>query len=235
MVCVWTCSIHCYSSKITHWFYDPGRLYINKIIQKLGEAVVCRFNLSDIACLIFPSSGGSSRCVDFLHRKQSDATIQTATFHFPQPLPPSWTAAEAGWAEFYAVLFPKDILKEALAFWRQTGDGISSRHAQLCFQLLDHLESSSSIFGLRTAPTQPNTNVPLSLRPESAESERQFVRSFIAELATSENEQKLATKDVFLYQKGLSGIYAVSRALIKIAASSERPRAVIYGYVATPF
>jgi hypothetical protein len=48
------------------------------------------------------------------------------------------------WASFSAVLFPLDLLKQAMGFWRDTGTGISTRHAEFCLSQFDYLVSDSA-------------------------------------------------------------------------------------------
>jgi cystathionine gamma-synthase len=39
--------------------------------------------------------------------------------------------------------FPFELLKEAMAFWRDTGSGLSTRHAKFCLGELEYLDCDS--------------------------------------------------------------------------------------------
>lgn len=68
------------------------------------------------------------------------------------------------------------------------------------------------------------------IKSNSADLEKHALKSFIAELASSpDGQHTISTDDVFLYGKGLSAIYAVSRALIAYAGERGESVVVIYG------
>jgi cystathionine gamma-synthase len=52
--------------------------------------------------------------------------------------------AAPNWASFSAVLFPLDLFKQAMGFWRDTGTGISTRHAEFSLSQFDYLVSDSA-------------------------------------------------------------------------------------------
>ncbi|KAL8784910.1 MAG: hypothetical protein Q9195_008847 [Heterodermia aff. obscurata] len=201
------------------------------IIQTLAENVLSRYDSSDVGCVVFPSASAAERCVKVLGIKKPLVTLSVAKFTFPKPLPSGWNEADAQLIEFHVVLYPHDTSSDILAFWRQTGDGISSRHAQYCLRFLAYLETISDTPQRWTAPRNKYSGVPKLIKSDSAELEKHAVKSFIAELATSPRvQQKVSTDDVFLYAKGLSAIYAVSRALIAYSGKAEQSVVVIYGW-----
>jgi cystathionine gamma-synthase len=62
---------------------------------------------------------------------------------FFMPLESFQGATACHWANFSAVLFPFELLKEAMAFWRDTGSGLSTQHAGFCLGELDYLDCDS--------------------------------------------------------------------------------------------
>lgn len=180
--------------------------------------------------MIFPTKGGAARCLAELKASvPGDSVLETARFALPS-LPQTSGSDDAYWTTFYVVLYPTSQSRDAAAFWRDTGDGITSRHAEYCHARLDYLESDSINISLRTQPLKPNM---MAARPsltsiKSAFAEKRAIESFIAQLATSEQagQPSVSFRDVFLYSKGMSAISAVARAL---ASLSDKSDAVAYG------
>ncbi|KAE8382715.1 cystathionine beta-lyase [Aspergillus bertholletiae] len=205
------------------------RFFIHNIIQKLSQEVLARLQTTDTNCMIFPSVASASRCKQFLDEKASPACIRTVSFRMASSSPEGKLQEETRWASFEVVAFPSDLQPDAMAFWRQSGDGISSRHAEYALSQLGRLEAIED--GTRCHPPPPNS----AARPctavglKSSEAEKMFIQSFIAELATSDKREKLTAHDVFLFPKGLSAIYAVSRALRSMDLCGQ-DSIVVYGF-----
>ena len=154
--------------------------------------------------------------------------LDTTRFALPS-LPQTSGSDDSYWTAFYVVLYSTSLSQDAAAFWRDTGDGITSRHAEYCHARLDYLESDSVNASLRTQPLKSIMAAGPSLAPvKSAFAEKRAIESFIAKLATSEQagQPLVGFRDVFLYSKGMSAISAVARAL---ASFSENPDAAAYG------
>ncbi|KAF7503531.1 hypothetical protein GJ744_003643 [Endocarpon pusillum] len=208
------------------------RFFIHRIIQKLSRDVLTRLQTTDdgTSCMIFPTQSGAARCLAELKASDpDDSVLEIARFALPSSLRPSGSD-DAYWTTFYAVLYPTSLSRDAAAFWRDTGDGITSRHAEYCHARLDYLESESANISLRTQPLKSNMmDAGPSLTPiRSAFAEKRVIESFIAKLATSEQAGQpcVSFRDVFLYSKGMSAVSAVARAL---ASLSDKSDAVAYG------
>lgn len=180
--------------------------------------------------MIFPTKGGAARCLAELKASDSEGSVlETARFALPG-LPQASSSEDAYWTAFHVVLYSTSLAGDAAAFWRDTGDGITSRHAEHCHARLDYLESDSVNTSLRTQPLKSimtATGPPLT-HIRSAFAEKRAIESLIAKLATSEQEGQplVSFRDVFLYSTGMSAIAAVARAL---ASLSEQSDVVAYG------
>lgn len=182
--------------------------------------------------MIFPTASGATRCLAELGAGiPDDSVLEIARFALPS-LPQTSGSDDAYWTTFYVVLYPTSLSRNAAAFWRDTGDGITSRHAEYCYARLDYLESDSINISLRTQPPKSNNIAaePSLTFVKSAFAEKRAIESFIATLATSEQAGQLSVsfRDVFLYSKGMSAISAVARAL---ASLSDKSDAVAYGFI----
>lgn len=209
--------------------FNSNRLlsfFINIAIRRLNRDVFKRLNITDdkINCMFFPSAAIASRFTMALEGFRQP--IETVQFHLPR----NSNIRDAPWMRFYAVLYAADLEDDAKAFWRDTGSGISSRHAEYCHEWLDYLQSSSANPSFQIQPIKQNisdleasfASLPCVIK------EREAVKAFIAELATSEQpgQSTVTSNDVFLYPGGMCAINAVSRALITLA---PQPETVIYG------
>ncbi|OGM50583.1 hypothetical protein ABOM_000775, partial [Aspergillus bombycis] len=205
------------------------RFYIHKTIQKLSQGVLLRLKVADANCMIFPSVASASRCKQFLDGKASPAHIQTISFRKANSSPEGQLSEQAKWAGFEVVIYPGDLQTEAMAFWRQSGDGISSRHAEYALSQLDRLEAAEDSIIYHTPHPKSVERLCTAARVNSSTEEMMFIRSFIAELATSQRCGKPTAHDVFLFPKGLSAIYAVSRALRSMSLCGQ-DSIVVYGF-----
>ncbi|KAE8389071.1 pyridoxal phosphate-dependent transferase [Aspergillus alliaceus] len=139
----------------------------------------------------------------------------------------------AYWAQFSATLFPDELWSEAMAFWRDTGAGISTRQAPFCLEELCYLESKSSNPAYQTSSpckreNQPSSQLHTSVRSTLAS--ETAVKSYIAQLVTSEQpgQPLVQPGDVFLYPNGTNAIYLLSQML---ASSKAEPTVVAYGWL----
>lgn len=184
-------------------------------------------------CSVFPSAASAERCQRFLKRTFPETETIIVTASCPGETPSQFPLEYSRWLEFSAVIYPERMSKAALSFWRETGDGISSRQAEFCHNYLQslslHMTSAKNIVS-RTLPHGTCLSS-LSGLPspdyQNASTEKLALATFIAKLATSDQGPPLAPKDIFLYQKGLSAIFSVGRAL-KMGLDSDAA-AVIYG------
>jgi cystathionine gamma-synthase len=131
------------------------------------------------------------------------------------------------WANFSAVLFHNDLRKEAMGYWRDTGAGLSTRHASFCLEELDYLDSDSVNPKLRTPALQKRTHCrqlpAYAAWIQTAPASQHELQSFIARLASSEQpgQPAVAPGDVFLYPTGMNAIYSLSETLASLKSDSQ--------------
>ena len=208
---------------------------IHPFVQALNRAVLVRLQIKgdETGCTTFPVAGSANRCLAALKaHHHGGSVLEIVRFSLPTLLQGSGFP-EAQWESFYAVVHPATLGQKAFEYWRDTGDGISSRHAEYCHARLDYLGSTSSNDALRTQPLKSYLiDAEASPAPvKSSAVEKLAVQSFIARLATSEKpgQQLVSVNDVFLYPGGMAAIHAVSRALASL--SDHQSEVVGYGRV----
>lgn len=178
--------------------------------------------------MIFPSPAVVSRCIGALADNASSKTIRVISFSLPRHSGDDLTPEEMRWASFEAVIYPPDIHPAFLAFWRESGEGISSRHAQYVLSYLDqmtHREHGGDLSSPISVTLSPQKS-----GLEYGEEAKRHIRTSIAKLVTGERGTNVTPHDVFLFPSGMSAIYAVSRALKK-ANLNGSGSVVIYGWV----
>jgi cystathionine gamma-synthase len=110
------------------------RFFIHKQIQAFASAIVDKSGSKGESAILFPSHAGASRCVEFFHCQvpQSQVRIldlvpnvekETTDMKFASP-------------QVSAVLYPSDQFSTAKTFWQHSGEGVSSRRAEYCHELL---------------------------------------------------------------------------------------------------
>jgi hypothetical protein len=205
------------------------RMRIHKYIEELNCAVLSRLRASaGSRCLTFPSLACANRFLKYLASETNAHTSQSTEFGLAGDLPETIDASKAIWAPFVAVIYSGDEDNHGFHFWRQGGDGITSRHACYALSLFDHL--------VPTKNTEPSatldSEVDLPDRRGSAfgENEKRALRSSIATLASSEKGGRIAAEDVLLYPCGMNAIYSVSRALRRMS-KDDCDAVAIYGCV----
>ncbi|GFF93170.1 probable cystathionine gamma-synthase [Aspergillus udagawae] len=217
------------------------RLFVNIIIQQLSETVLERLRMHDgsTACMILPSMLGAQRLIASLTEKN--------TSHFVSPYIRFCVPADnicgdennnaSRWATFYAVLYRTDLAPDAMGFWRETGDGIPSRHAEFALGWFPYLESQCVDRLFCTKAKLPlhmacGEELPSLPSPVTTAAEVAKIKTLLAASAASDapNQPPISIKDIFLYQKGLCGIYAVARSLVPVSSSAKASQVVIYGW-----
>ncbi|THC92703.1 hypothetical protein EYZ11_007810 [Aspergillus tanneri] len=177
--------------------------------------------------MVFRSAYAARCCAAGLHTASSENQSSIIKIvRFFMPLESNWGDSATHWANFAAVLFPLDLKKQAMAFWRDTGSGLSTRHASYCLEELDYLDSDSSEPKFRTpAPQKRSRHLSQQslMLTQSADDSMDEVKSLLAKLATSEQagQPSVDVKDVFLYPNGMNAIYALSEGLASFAADSK--------------
>lgn len=165
--------------------------------------------------MIFPSFAAAQRLLQTLRRVESGACLHHVQFASATDL----DARDAYWASFHAVLYPPSISADAMGFWRETGDGISSRHAQFCLERFGKLQAGSPVRN-ECSPAD-----------KSAAVSHHIIKTRIAELLRSEDvlQPSPDRHDVYLYPKGLCAIYSITRALLPSPQGDNPSEVVVYG------
>ncbi|KAL1919163.1 uncharacterized protein VTP21DRAFT_2545 [Calcarisporiella thermophila] len=109
------------------------RFFIHKDIQKLASRCEQKFARPNEAAMLFPSRKAAERCREFIKQYGAPATApRLAEWTFrPQP------DDEIPKVALHMVLFPRDVFSTAKSYWQHTGDGISSRLAEYCLQIIE--------------------------------------------------------------------------------------------------
>ncbi|KAA8649398.1 hypothetical protein EYZ11_013194 [Aspergillus tanneri] len=214
------------------WGYP--RFKINAQVKELSDAVLHRLKVTDemTGCMIFSSAKAAQQCATTLKATSRQQSVIEIVEFVMSP------ASDLGdgtayWAQFSATLFPDELWSEALAFWRDTGTGISTRHAPFCLEELCYLESKSSNPAYQTSSpckreNQSSSQLHMSVR--SALVSIPAIQSVIAQFVTSEQPGQLPVQpdDVFLYPNGTNAIYLLSQML---ASFKAEPTVVAYGWL----
>ena len=192
--------------------------------------------------MIFPSIPAAQRLIASLTAKKTNRFvspyIRFCVFPNATKEHEGQSADNIRWATFCAVLYHHHLAPEAMGFWRETGDGIASRHAEFALGRFRSLESQCVNDSFCTKPNLNQDNVRgkelISLPPAATTAaEVAFLKAQLAKFAASDSPSQAAVRpqNIFLYQKGLCGIYAVARSLVPKGPLAKRSQSVIYGYV----
>lgn len=177
--------------------------------------------------MVFSSATAARQCVEILRTASSETLSILEVVRFTMPLKPNSGEKDPNWANFTAVLLPSDQWKAAMGLWRDTGTGLSSRHAEFCLEQFDYLDSYSDSskpeYQARAQKTHHSQSLQSFARVKSASASLQEVQFFIAKLATSEKpgQPPVRSEDVFLYLNGMNAIYGQSKCLSSLQANSK--------------
>lgn len=202
-------------------------------MRELSEAVLRRLKVAHntTKCMVYGSRKAAQECATIIRKTSGNQSIAEVV-EFAMPSASDLGNGTAHWASFTAVLFPEDQWKEAMAFWRDTGTGMSTRHAPFCIEELDYLESKSPNPEFQTPASRGRDNGQVSQLLASvcsAAASIPVVKSFIGKMVTSEQQGQPAVNpdDVFLYPNGTNAIYSLSQTL---ASPNSEYTVVSYGY-----
>ncbi|RDW78706.1 Cys metabolizm PLP-dependent enzyme [Aspergillus mulundensis] len=220
------------------WSYP--RFHINKPVQDLSDAVLHRLQVStDCRCMVFASVAAASECLEALRRSDEQKSF-TETVRFFMPAESNSNGiAGPHWANFSAVLLAPDLWDEAMAYWRDSGNGLSTRHAEYILTELDYLDSDcAGMLELRTPALRKRgggicREIPASYQKiQAAESSFSELRDALARLASSNRpgEPPVQPDDVFLFPTGINAVYSLSECL---AGSDKTATVAAFGWLYT--
>lgn len=129
------------------------------MIAKFAQAIVHKHGLSTQQALLLPSQATAARCMEFL--KQQVPSLEEGIDLRAISLYPRQNgighvnskSKASTRAIVVAVLFPHDHLKVAKIFWQHTGEGISSRRAEVCHKAFDDAQLVLSPTPFLESPT----------------------------------------------------------------------------------
>ncbi|KAE8149210.1 pyridoxal phosphate-dependent transferase [Aspergillus avenaceus] len=190
--------------------YGYPRFHIHPAIEALSQEVMERLGLEmecGLRCMVFPTESAAMR---FKARVQK-APERVDIVHFALPTE-SVKFPEDRWIHFYPTIFPIELNDGAMAHWTETGDGVSSRQADICLKYFNYLQSISAI-GSYLTPAQRYRIQDEEWMP-SGEQDKDAVKELIANLTTSEDgRNQVGVENVLLSPSGMNAICTVSRAL----------------------
>ncbi|KAM3427633.1 hypothetical protein MY4824_009311 [Beauveria thailandica] len=114
------------------------RFFVHKSITELSHAIVSAYGREDQQAMLFSTPQAVERCLDFMRKRALEAlAIQFQSISFELNLSEDTPPVLSGLAStIAAALFPADAFGLAKQYWQHTGDGISSRRAEFCHDLL---------------------------------------------------------------------------------------------------
>ena len=127
------------------------RFFIDPAITRFAQAIIHKHGSSTQQALLLPSNATAARCVDFVKHHapalREGTDLKMVSFY---PRQDSFEnvgrKGERNTLEMVvAVLFPRDHFQIAKTFWQHTGDGISSRRADVCHKAFDDGQLVSSL------------------------------------------------------------------------------------------
>lgn len=199
-----------------------------KPVEELSNAVLKRLGVVEntTRCMIFSSQSAAQKCTSSLKASPVFSENQhVEAVRFFMPSESNMGKSETHWANFSAIIFPSELWKNAMAFWRDTGSGISSRHAEYCMGELDYLDSDSSSPRLRVPAPKRRDHRQISpslTRIQAAATSMNQLKAFLSHMATSDQagQPRVSMDDVFLHPNGMNAIWSLSETLSSLNTNS---------------
>ena len=113
------------------------RFFIDKRIEAFANSLVETYGESGELAILFPSHAVAVRCAKFFHRHfeapQNGGRLKIIDL-YPKsnPSKPSVSQSTTAHSIVSALVYPASYSGVAKTFWQHTGEGISSRRAELC-------------------------------------------------------------------------------------------------------
>jgi cystathionine gamma-synthase len=192
------------------------RFFIHKQIQAFASAIVDNFGSKGEMAMLFPSHAGASRCVDFFQSQAPGSQVrildlvpnverETTDMKFASP-------------QVSAVLYPGDQFSIAKTFWQHSGEGVSSRRAEYCHELLKEgllVEKSTTDSSQRfcKGPRRYRKSVNRDISTQPGPLEVKDSTSFIEERFGRNLELKFAAKAKSAIKRRIAGSLTADIAL----------------------
>lgn len=204
------------------------RFGINPCVKALTKMVLERLTPPEhMDCLIFVSEEAAGRFGAVLKDHNPELPLLTARFFLPGVIAPE----AAKWGNFVVVYFDTSLQTEAMSFWREFGDNISSRQAQFCLALVPYMRTDSAHPEFRSSA--PRSDITTMVLPKwvfsPTNDDKDVIKSVLAKTTSSQDikaPKPIEIDDVFLYTGGMRAISTLARAL---HLTSPDPAVVVYG------
>ncbi|PYI07861.1 PLP-dependent transferase [Aspergillus sclerotiicarbonarius CBS 121057] len=113
------------------------RFFIHNLIEVFADGIVAKYGTPDQKAMLFPSRKAAQRCLSFIKAK-AESSIAGDVNIIDLFLDKSKEASEIivkVSPSISAVIFHRELFPIAKQYWQHSGDGISSRQAELCHSL----------------------------------------------------------------------------------------------------
>nr|OQO25240.1 hypothetical protein B0A51_09364 [Rachicladosporium sp. CCFEE 5018] len=124
------------------------RFFIHPLIQDLASTIVALHgSTKSEKAMLFPTHKAAVRCVDFIVDKNqtADQSLIRIIDFGPIAALPSVESTGKVLPRISAVIYPNEFWPSAKVYWQHSGDGISSRRAEVCSKALaEHTMSRRS-------------------------------------------------------------------------------------------
>lgn len=193
------------------------RFFIHKQIQALASAIVEKFGSKGQAAMLFPSRASASRCAEFFHHQASHSS-NIRIVHLASNTEDETTATRYASPQLSAVLYPSEQFSIAKAFWQHSGEGVSSRRAEYCHELLKEgllVEKSTADSAQRLCkgPRRYRKSLSRDISTQSIPLEGKDSTSFIEERFGRNLELKFAEQAKAAVKKRIAGSLTADIAL----------------------
>ncbi|RAK96159.1 cystathionine gamma-synthase [Aspergillus ibericus CBS 121593] len=113
------------------------RFFIHKLIEAFADDIVAKYGAPDQKAMLFPSRKSAQRCHGFINAKAGSSVsgdVKIIDLFLKKSKEVSEIIAKIS-PSISAVIFHEDLFPIAKQYWQHSGDGISSRQAELCHSL----------------------------------------------------------------------------------------------------
>ena len=129
------------------------RFFVDSKICAFEQAILNDLGSADERTMLFPSATVASKCIDFIAQggipTAPNKSLEVATsvrprtaqaqiirlINFVLRTEDAAEGVERNRGLASAVIYPKEYARAAKTFWQHSGDGISSRRAEFCYEL----------------------------------------------------------------------------------------------------
>ena len=164
------------------------------------------------SCLVYPAPSHAIGCRESLLQiakddcSPDDVDICATDVDFEQEAVHRYTPLQSPSIRLYAIYFPEKVMQTAMAFWRLTGTGISSRLAQNIHKDPGSLRQGSfdSVDALSRYQGFQGSSSDLG----AMKNIRERISNLLKRASISpEISNKVSASDIYLYPTGMSAIY----------------------------